>query len=290
MTPTRISLALIAAFIAAPVLAAPTPSSYAINSAPTSTTGQYNWDNSSAAKYGTGGTNYGNTYTWATGIGGTGPSVTASAWGSTNYYASGNSGALSATGGTIQKAWIGNYDPNGLGITSQSTTANSELNGSFNPDASSPNYEHAIDNVGSYESMMFSFGSAVTLNSVSIGFKGADADASVFVYTGSGAPPTLAGQTYASLLTSGWTLAGNILDMQVGSNNFANSYSSKYWMVGAYMAVGGNSSSYVGNDSFKISGLSVTPSVSIPEPDSVALFGVAALGLFLARRRKAVAV
>jgi len=223
-----------------------------------------------------GGTNYGNSYTWNTGTGGTGPSVTATAWGSQSY---GGTTAESA----IQKAWIGNYDPNGLGITSQSGTGNAELTAAHQPDASSPQYQHAIDNVGSYESMLFSFGSAVALNSVSIGFKGTDADATVFVYAGAGDPAAaLAGQTYAQLLgaynstthTGGWVLAGNILDMSVGANSFTNTSavsSSKYWMVGAYAAVGGNTSGNVGNDAFKISGLgasTVTTGQAVPEPDS----------------------
>lgn len=282
MTPNRIALALIAAFIAAPALAAPVAYNIAgvnqtSSAGGTGTSNGTVWNNSSTTKYGTDGTNYGNSYYWANGAGGSGTSLTMTAWGTT------------AIGGNIAKGWVGDYGSNGFGVTSQ---AAGELNLAHDPDASSPNYQHAIDNVASYESMMFSFGSAVALNSVSIGFRGSDADATVFVYTGAEDPTaSIAGKTYSQLLTSGWTLAGNLFNMSTtGSNAFSSTYSSKYWMVGAFMNLGGNAQAG-GNDSiadsFKISGLGVTAALSVPEPDSVALFGIAALGLFLAGRRKA---
>ena len=293
MTRTRISIALIAAFLAAPVFAAPTnynlDGSGAAN--PNSTTGGSGtvdgvtamagtgWNNSNSSYYGTNGSNYGNTYTWN--AAGATPSLTMSAWGSTSI------------GGTIAKGYIGNYGKGtGFGITSQSS---GELNSSNNPDAASPYYQHAIDNVSSYESMLFSFGSSVTLNSVSVGFTGTDADATVFVWNGSGDPTSsIAGKSYAQLLTSGWVLAGNLFNMSSGSNSFTNTSavsSSKYWMVGAFMSAAGGVNN-VANDStldeFKITGLGVTPSLTtVPEPDSIALFGIAALGLVLAGRRKA---
>jgi len=287
MTPNRIALALIAAFVAVPALAAPV--NYNLDgsspTAPTTTVGGpgtnngTTWNNSNAGTYGTNGSNYGNSYYWA-GNAST-PALTMSAWGSTSI------------GGAVQKGWIGNYGAGtGFGITSQST---GELNSSHNPDAASPYYQHAIDNVSSYESMLFSFGSSVALNSVSVGFTGSDADATVFVYNGAGDPTaSIAGKTYAQLLSSGWVLAGNVLNMHSGSNSFTNTSavsSSKYWMVGAFMSSTGGVNNVANDsttDSFKLTGLgvsTVTTGQSVPEPDSVALFGIAALGLFLARRK-----
>ncbi len=273
----RLALGLLVASLASPALALPAPTIYAINGAPASTTGTTSWNNSNPSYYNkTTGSLYGNSYSWGTGS----TAMTMTAWGST--------GGVGGYTGTLQNAFIGNYDPAGLGITSRPGTGNtSELNSSHNPQ--SP--EHAVDNVGSYESMLFSFASSVTLDSVSIGYAGTDTDATVLVYTGAGDPtPSLSTRTYADLLTHGWQIAGNLLNMTTGAagNSLTTSLSSKYWMVGAYMQIGGNSmTTTIGNDEFKISGVSVTPKLGVPEPGSLALLGIASLGLLFRRRKGA---
>ena len=278
MTTFRLALGALALSLAAPVMALPTPTSYAINSAPTSTTGGATaWNNSSSSFYGTTGSLYGNSYSWSAGVG-----VKLTAWGST--------GGAGGTTGTLQSAWIGNYDPNGLGITSRPGTGNTaELDASNNPNSGAS--QHAVDNSGSYESMLFTFGSAVTLNSLSIGFKDTDADATVLVYTGSGDPTAgLTTRTYQDLISNGWKVAGNLFDMSTaGPNAFSTTYSSKYWMVGAYMSSVGTNASLSNDttaDKFKISGISATAVTLVPEPEPIALIGLASLGMMLASRRR----
>ncbi len=282
MSSIRLALGLLAASLVAPALAVPTPVSYAING-PATVVGATTWSNSFAGYDPVAGTNYGNSYSWGTGS----TAMTMTAWASTGAGSVGPP-AVAAGGytGKLQTAFIGNYDPAGLGITSRPNAGNaSELDAAKKPRVP----EHAIDNVGSYESMLFSFASAMTLNSISIGYAGTDSDATVLVYTGSGDPtPSLSTRTYADMLTHGWQIAGNLLNMPVNTtNSLLTSLSSRYWMVGAYMQIGGNAMSGVsiGNDEFKISGITATPRFSIPEPDSLALLGLASLA-FLVRRKK----
>ena len=244
-----------------------------------SSASQYCFNGASGCAVG-GGTDYGNAFSYAGANLGSGPGLSITAWGTQS---------LSATG-LLTKGWIGDYNANGLGITSQST---GELNGANAPDASSPNYQHAIDNVNAYEALLLSFGSKVTLNSIGIGFKGTDADATVLEYIGGGDPTgTLTGQSFSSLVSSGnWKLV-NVFDMVANASGYtANNINqsgltaSKYWMVGSYLAgVGTNGADDGNKDSFKLSGFVVTPQ-AVPEPGSIALIGIAGLALAAGRRR-----
>jgi hypothetical protein len=234
-----------------------------------------------------GGSNYGNSYSFGSSVSstGTGPSFSISAYGTQSV----------STTAQLQKAWVGNYGGNGFGVTSQSP---GELTAGNMPDTAGPNYQHALDNTQAYESLLFSFASAVTVNGLSIGFKGADADATVLEYTGSGDPTaslTLAATGgYAGLLANGWKLVGNILDMSTSTSNPDNfnslttsgSVASKYWMVGAYIPnIGTNGAGDSNIDSFKVNGISLVGASSVPEPGSIALLGIAGAALALSRRR-----
>ena len=75
----RLALGLFAACLVAPALALPAPVSYAINSAPASTTGATSWNNSLASYNAATGSIYGNSYTFAAGS----TAMTMNAWGST---------------------------------------------------------------------------------------------------------------------------------------------------------------------------------------------------------------
>lgn len=285
-------LACIACGLATSALA--TPSTYNLLTSASATTGGAGtssgtaWNDSSSSAYctvgstgcTTGGTNYGNTYTWSAASSGGNTSVTMSAFGTTTL----------STTTNLQKAWIGNYGSNGFGITSQSS---GELNSSHDPDAVSPTYQHAIDNTSAYESLLFSFSSAVTLNSLSIGFKGQNADATVLEYQGTGNPTaSLTSQSYSSMLcasassTNCWNIVGNLLGMSTsGANAITGGTASSYWMVGAYLPIGTNSAYSGINDAFKVSGFTATRA-TVPEPGSIALFGIAGAALVGSRCRR----
>ena len=236
-------------------------------------------------QYTDGGTNYGNTITWAGST--SGSSVTVSAWSTTNV-----------VGGVakFESAYIGNYGGD-LGVTGQPNAALTG-NGEIDPTThqTSPP-EHAIDNIGAYDALLFSFASSVNLADVSIGYptdSKMDSDATILYWAGTGDPTKststgggLSMRTIGDLTSNGWRVATNE-QLSLGNNatNISPSIASSYWLVGAYMPISGTVPTNVngGNDYFKVNGITTAPRL-VPEPGTLALFGIAGIALFARRRR-----
>ena len=183
-----------------------------ITLAPQSASAYVNWwlggcDTSSAT--------HGNSCTY-TGSDGT-SQVTASAWSNTN-------------GGSLEAATLKEYS-GGLGVIN------------VNEGTADPN--HAADNEGSIDVVLFDFSNLpndaeVDLTNVFLGYYQDDSDISVLAYTGAG-PMNLDGVDYtqAGMQAAGWTTIGNY-DVDFTDNTspynqpIATNVTSSYWLVGAY--------------------------------------------------------
>ncbi len=185
----------------------------------------------------------------------------------------------------------------GLGVTTSGETTTSP--------------EHATDNVGNIEALLFRFDTSTILDKLSIGWPSPtayDSDMSVLRYTGtltSNQLPTdrdITGETIAQLITRGWEFVGsyNATQGSVEDINPGN-LSSSFWLISAYSSSWGSglgeSNVDGGNDYFKLSQLVGTAggsgggggAGSVPEPTSLLLLASGMLGWRMNRKRQTLA-
>lgn len=220
--------------------------------------------------------------------------------------ASGWSNTVGSANVLLDSAYITLNGSSGLGVRNNDCSGFSNCTGGTSGrDANEGNSpEHAIDNNERVDSILFSFTDKINLTSFAAGWVQTDSDFTVMAYTGSGNPASLAGQSYAGLLSNGWSLIGNFLaGSSTGAHDFANSVYSSYWLIGALNTFVGGDPTKAGNDYFKLISLAGctcdnappgTPGCGgngngggVPEPGTLFLMGAGLFGLtrFNARRR-----
>ncbi|WP_296661561.1 exosortase-dependent surface protein XDP1 [Thiobacillus sp. 0-1251] len=267
-------------------------------------TAQATYSASHTSNCGGGGTSNPNCDTW------TFNNQTSNTQGGITATASGWSNTVGSANVLLDSAYITLNGSSGLGVRNNDCSGFANCTGGTSGrdtnEGTSP--EHAIDNNGRTDSILFSFTDKVNLTSFSAGWVSTDSDFSVLAYTGAGNPATLAGQSYTDLLSNGWSLIGNILaGSSTGAHDFTNSTYSSYWLIGALNTMVGGDSTKAGNDYFKLISLAGctcdnappgTPGCStggggggVPEPGTLLLMGAGLLGLtrFKVRRTMHVA-
>jgi len=223
------------------------------------------WDFSSGSNCANISTCYGNTRDAESGDG---IDVNASSW--SNTAGAGNV--------QIENAYLSVWGSSGLGTYNRDYS-----NGTDAGEGGSP--EHAIDNNGRYEMVLFNFAEMVELTDLEIGWKGADSDMTVLAWTGVGAPAAVTGMDWGTLMGAGWSLIGQYSNVQTNTWQNINEagQASRYWLIGAYNPVFGGDVFSTGNDYIKLSGLrGIAVTVDTPLSLPLLLSGL----LVLAHRRR----
>ena len=240
------------------------------------------------------GSNYTTVRTYVTGSGDDTLTLSASAYSNTGTN-NGRSTVDNSNNNLLESAYLYRGSGwQGLGVYNRDKD-----NGTDSQEGSDP--EHSIDNNERTDAVLMDFGGkGIRLDTVDIGWAAYDSDFFVLAYQGAGTP-VLSGTSYKNL--SGWTLIGNYSNQGASVVNLAtagsgsvinadraNIYSS-FWLIGAGGFEVGTGVVFDSKyDYLKLAGVGGTVKNDtpgqVPEPGSLALLGLAALGLVGSRKFK----
>jgi hypothetical protein len=189
----------------------------------------------------------------------------------------------------------------GLGLTNKDgPTGPGDGLDSNERDSEAP--EHAIDNDQRKDSMLLTFTESVKLTHVQLGYRYNDSDITVLAFTGGSCGGSVAGQTYSGLTSCGWTLVSHITNVpqQTGTSftsiNNTGNISSQWWLISTYISdlanasktfttSGGVGTADSSKDHVKLLAVKGDPNGRVPEPGTLGLLGLAAVGFWGLRRK-----
>ena len=135
-----------------------------------------------------------------------------------------------------------------------------------------PYDSHTVDNGGVFDFLLLEFDTQVSLDSISLGYRGGDTDVTLAYYS-----------------TPDIFHAGDIFNASLGSNPAnPDGFLSDIWLIGAFSPIISDASANYTRawDSFKVNGIGVSMS-EVPLPGALWLFGTGLFVLGGLRRRAA---
>lgn len=215
------------------------------------------------------------------------PAVTATGWA--------NTGGAGNT--LLEQAYLPLWG-GGLGVENRDRPGGPG-DGNDDTENSGSNGEHAIDNEDRKDVVLLSYTAPVMLTDIQIDWKGAGSDMTVLAFTGGDGGPgcaSIAGQTYAALTTCGWNFVRHLGNVATGTPQSINNASvySQLWLVGSYISTIATGSATnvqtigtlgISTDHVKLLLVKGDPNGRVPEPGTLGLLGLAALGFWGLRRK-----
>ena len=159
----------------------------------------------------------------------------------TTFTSGGGSGGLSGVAATI--TGLSATNDNDLAVRPTIIFGGGIGINSDGESTSSP--DHAVDNNGAREMVLFSFAAAIKLTEVRAGWWNTDSDISVLAYTGGSIDSQAAmlgdvtNRSWSELTSNGWSLVGHYSNIETSTRNVNPAgVQSSFWLVGAYTSHG----------------------------------------------------